>query len=836
MPSEAEPPDPMVGRRIGPYRLTKRLGEGGMGVVYLGEREGEFRQRVAIKLVRYGAATQEVMARLRAERQTLAAIQHPNIVALIDGGATEEGLPYFAMEYVEGTPIDEYCAARGLDVEARLRIFLEVCAAVEHAHRNLVVHCDLKPGNILVTAEGTPKLLDFGIAKLLRPEPGAAAGLTVAGKRPFTPRFASPEQVLGKPVTTSTDVYALGMTLFHVLTGRSPYRFQTHSDAELISAVCLQEPQRPSASVEDVTAARSLEGDLDAILLKALRKEPENRYSSVEALADDIRRRLEGQPVTAHQGTWRYRAGKLIRRNRALTAAAAVTLIAVAGGVAGVAWQAHVALNARARAERRFQEVRELARFMLFDFHDEVQKLPGATPVQEMLVKRSLGYLDSLAKEAAGDAEIETELVEAYVRLGDVQGNPYNPNLGDAEGALASYGKALAIAGRLAQSAPDDLRAVRAAASVHAHTADVLLLRRDVKEAAAHGRAAAAAFEKLAAAQPADVGARVDLAASLDGLGDQLGKGLGDAKGAETSYRKSLAAWESVLALDPKHIRAQRALATMNMKLADLEALSDQRAALARLDRALRALAALPENERASVPSRRLEASVLRRVADCQWELNDTAASLATYRQATEAFRALAAADPANARAQFDLVVALNNGGEALETAGDVAGALHNYAQVADALDALLKNDPENVGWRANRAEILVRIGGLLGKTGQPGEARRQTARGLAAARALADAADTPPSELARAARLLVLCEPQDLRDPGAAARYARRAAELTKFQDAYALDALAEAQLQSGDRAGAEQTVRQALALSGAAQAPPAIKRALEGKLERLK
>jgi len=211
MPDDADVPDPMLGRRIGPYRLTQRLGEGGMGVVYLAVRDDEFKRRVAIKLVRMGAASQEVVARLRAERQTLAAIAHPNIVALLDGGATEDGLPYLAMEYVEGMPIDEYCFRYKLDVAARLRLFLPVCAAVQYAHQNLVVHCDLKPSNILVTTEGIPKLLDFGIAKLLGP---AGGGLTVLGRRPFTPRFASPEQVLGKPVTTATDVYALGMTLY----------------------------------------------------------------------------------------------------------------------------------------------------------------------------------------------------------------------------------------------------------------------------------------------------------------------------------------------------------------------------------------------------------------------------------------------------------------------------------------------------------------------------------------------------------------------------------------------------------------------------------------------
>jgi len=829
-------PDLMLNRRIGHYRLTERIGEGGMGVVYLAEREDEFRQRVAIKLVRCAAESPEIVARLRAERQTLAAVSHPNIVALLDGGATEDGMPYLVMEYIEGAPIDEYCLAHSLDLAARLRLFLRVCAAVEYAHRHLIVHCDLKPSNILVTADGTPKLLDFGIAKLLAPQPGSGAYMTMGAQRPFTPQYASPEQFLGKPVTTAADVYALGAILFQLLTGHGPYRFQTHSDAEMISAVCVQEPQRPSTSLETAPEARRLEGDLDAIILKALRKEPQNRYSSVEQLAEDIRRHLDGRPVTARKGTFRYRASKFIRRHRVTVAAAVVVALALLGGVSGVAWQARVALAAKARAERRFNDVRKLANFLLFDFHDAVQKLPGSTPIQEILVAQSLRYLDSLAREAGGDSGLEIELVEAYSRLGDVQGNPYTPNLGDTAGAMASYRKALAIAEPLARSEPGNTRATRALAGVHLHLGDVLLLTRQTQDAAAHAREATNAFQKLAAAHPADVEAQADLASSLEGLGDQLGRGLGDSTGALDAYRKSLSHWDTALALDPTHVRARRATAGLSMKIADFEAATDQRAALSRLEKALGTLGTLPPDEQASVASRRLEASIRRHIADCLWELNDAKRALESYRQATASFAALAALDPANTRAQFDLIVVLNNAGEAFEASGDLAGALRNYAQVADNLERLVKTDPGNMGWRAHLAEILVRIGGLLMKTGQPADARHQTGRGLDAAREIADNPAAPAGELVRAARLLVSCEPKELRAPGAALRYAQRAVDLTKAGDAYALDTLAEAQIQSGRRDAAVETVTKALALAGAAQPAPWIRRSLEAKLTRLK
>ena len=829
-------PDPMLNRRIGHYRLTKRIGEGGMGVVYLAEREDEFRQRVAIKLVRYTAESPEIVARLRSERQTLAAVNHPNIVALLDGGATEDGMPYLAMEYVEGTPIDEYCAAHSLDLAARLRLFLQICAAVECAHQHLIVHCDLKPSNILVTADGTPKLLDFGIAKLLAPQPGSGAYMTLGQQRPFTPQYASPEQFLGKPVTTATDVYALGMILFQLLTGHSPYRFQTHSDAEMISAVCAQEPQRPSTALETAPEARRLQGDLDAIILVALRKEPQSRYRSVEQLADDIRRHLDGRPVTARKGTFRYRASKFIRRNRVTAAAAAIVALAILGGVGGVAWQARVALRAKARAERRFNDVRKLAHFVLFDFSDAVQKLPGSTPLQEMLVAQSLGYLDSLARESGGDPDLEVDLVEAYVKLGDVQGNPYNPNLGDTTGALASYRKALAIAEPLARSDPGSARATRALANLHLHLGDVLLLTQQTQDAVAHARQATNWFEKLATEHPADLEARADLASSLEGLGDQLAKGLRDTAGALASYQKSLNHWETAAALDPGYIRARRATAGLNMKIADFEATRDAHAALARLNNALRTLGTLPAAEQAAVASRRLEATIRRRIADVLWELNDTKGTLENYRQATESFAALAALDPTNMRAQFDLIVVLSNAAETYEATGDSAGALRNYSQVADNLERLLKIDPGNLTWQSHRAETLVSIGGLLVKTGQAADARHQTARGLDAARQIAENSTAPPGELIRAAQLLVSCEPKELRDASAALRYAQRAVNLTKASDAWALDTLAEAQLQSGGREAAAETVAKALALTGTSQPAPWIRRSLEAKLPRLK
>lgn len=313
-----------LGRRIGPYRLVELLGRGGMGTVYRAVREDDFEKQVALKLVQRGGESETALRRFDAERQILANLEHPAIAQLLDGGTDDEGRPYLVMEHVDGVPIDRYAEEQSLGVDARIELFLAVCGAVALAHRNLVVHRDLKPDNILVTAEGTPKLLDFGIAKLLAPDPADRSRLTRADERPMTPRYASPEQVRGEPITTASDVYSLGLLLFGLLAGRLPCGLDEASAIDLPRRICEVEAERPSAAAE-----RRLSSDLDAIVLKALRKEPGERYASVAELATDLRRYLRGRPVRARRGTALYLAGKFVRRNvRPLLAAAALLLLA----------------------------------------------------------------------------------------------------------------------------------------------------------------------------------------------------------------------------------------------------------------------------------------------------------------------------------------------------------------------------------------------------------------------------------------------------------------------------------------------------------------------------
>ena len=349
--------DSLAGRRIGPYQLMHRIGEGGMAMVYLATRaDDQYRKCVAIKLILPGLHSDDLLRRFRNERQTLAALDHPNIVKLLDGGESEDRLPYLVMDYVDGRPITDYCDAHRLSIAERLRLFRTVCGAISYAHQRLVIHRDLKPGNILVTADGTTKLLDFGIAKLLNPEAAATLVVTRTGQRLMTPDYASPEQVRGEPLTNSTDIYSLGVVLYELLTGNRPYRFKVQSRLEIERAVCEEEPVRPSTAVtciHEVTTADGtsiivtpeavsrtregdpkklssrLHGDLDAIVMMALRKESQRRYSSVYEFSEDIRRHLEGLPVKARPSTIIYRGTKFLHRHKDAAAAVGALLALV---------------------------------------------------------------------------------------------------------------------------------------------------------------------------------------------------------------------------------------------------------------------------------------------------------------------------------------------------------------------------------------------------------------------------------------------------------------------------------------------------------------------------
>ncbi len=451
-------PETLLGRRLGPYRIVGKLGEGGMSSVFLGERaDGHYLQEVAIKLFPYHHGAQSLRSRFDIERHILARLDHPNIARLLDGGTCEDGRPYLVMEYVRGVAIDDYCRGRRLPLAALLKLFCTVCHAVEYAHRNLVVHRDLKPGNILVTEEGIPKLLDFGIAKPLAPLPfGTEAPVTLAGHLLMTPEFAAPEQVGAGPVTTATDVYALGLILYQLLTGQRPY--EIGGDLATLVRTIRESEAPPPSSVVPLPLRRELLGDLDHIVLCALRKEPEQRYPSVRQLAEDVERFLTGRTVRATPPSLRYRCGKFIQRNRLGVGLSCLALVALLAGTFTTTWQWRNAQAEHERAERRFTELRALANTIVFELPGAIEKLPGSTEVRKRLLDRGVAYLDRLAQERRHDQKLLRELGDAYYKLGAVQGHPMQPNVGDGTGAIASLEKSLAVRAALLALRPADSR------------------------------------------------------------------------------------------------------------------------------------------------------------------------------------------------------------------------------------------------------------------------------------------------------------------------------------------------------------------------------------------
>ncbi len=474
----------LIGTTISHYRVVERIGRGGMGDVFRAVRADEaYEQHVALKLISAGRHSTFFINRLRTERQILANLDHPNIARLFDGGTTDDYIPYLVMEYIRGEPITTYCDNHRLSVPDRLKLFLQVCSAVQYAHQHLIIHRDVKPDNILVTADGVAKLMDFGIAKILDAdaEPGHGhATMTVT--RAFTPAFASPEQIKGEAISTASDVYSLGVVLYQLLTGQSPYWRSSHTRHELAHAICDVEPEKPSAAViSSVPVAddkvspqcvslcrnttpdklhRTLSGELDQILLKALRKEPQHRYPSAQAFADDLQAYTLGLPVSARRGTFSYRAAKFMRRNKVGLSVAVIVMLMMFAGALAVVREARIARTAQFRAEQRFEALRKLTNSMLFEFHDSIEKLPGSTAPRELVVRRSLEYLEQIAAEGNNDPATLRDLAAGYERIGRIKAEEGHPHLGGAgsfQEAHELYKKALTIRQKLAAANPEDV-------------------------------------------------------------------------------------------------------------------------------------------------------------------------------------------------------------------------------------------------------------------------------------------------------------------------------------------------------------------------------------------
>jgi eukaryotic-like serine/threonine-protein kinase len=653
-------------RRAGPYRLVQELGRGGMGTVYLAERDDEeYHTRVAVKLVRPGMDTDFILHRFRRERPILAHLQHPNIARLLDGATTDDGLPYIVMEYIDGLPIIEYCEAHSLGIRERLTLFLEVCSALEYAHHHFVVHRDLKPGNILIDRSGRPKLLDFGISKVLHSEAYEITGVLM-----LTPDYASPEQISGDAITITSDIYSLAAVLYELLTGAKPHRIENATPRAIERAICEQDVIRPSVVVESKSLARQIKGDLDTILLRALEKDPNRRYACVGQFSDDIRRYLAHQPVKARPNTLRYRILKFVRRRYKAVAAIGLVAASLAAGVFVSAREAHT-------ARENLAQVRRLANTFVFDAHDAIRDLPGSTRARRFIVETGLRYLDEVARHSRGDLELTAELAAAYQRVGDVQGDVMAANLGDTTGALESYGKAMALL--------DEVGTQKAG-------------KRNVQ---------------------------MDRMMLLDRIGRVYSYTEHDGQ-ALASYREAQMLGEKLLSAAPDDVQLRRKLAEIHIEAGGLLRLSGK--AQASLDENKKALALVLGSSGNAPDDRSMQyelAAVYSAIGMSEVRLGHLSHGLERYQQALAVIQQLTKLEPANGSYQHELMQIYTHLGDVLgnpnlRNLGDTPGAIHAYREMLALARRLYESDAADQRAVSDYAIALTRVAAPLAQNHLP--------------------------------------------------------------------------------------------------------------------
>lgn len=720
----------LIGKQIDDYRIICELGRGGMGAVFLAERaDGMFEQKVALKIIKRGMDSDAIIQRFSLERQILASLEHPFIARLIDGGISDDGLPYFVMEFVEGKRIDDFCNDENLSVESRLKLFQKVCEAVQYAHRNLVVHRDLKPSNILVTKEGTPKLLDFGIAKLLQTQ-GEIRSETQF--QIFTPEYASPEQVRGEKITTSSDVYSLGVLLYELLTDDFPYHFKSKTPLEIASVVCNSEPLRPSFAITNEnqrpktndqrrknnpqSKIQNLKSDLDNIVLMALRKEPERRYQSAAELSEDIERFLAGLPIKAQANTFFYLAQKFVQRNTIAVSFASIAFVGIFVGLITTTWQMRIAQTERAKAEKRFNDVRRLANSVVFDYHDSIAKFAGTTAVRERLVKDALEYLDNLNNEAENDKGLQRELATAYSKIGDVQGNPNNANLGKTKDALASYQKAFAIRDKLLSANTNDTNLRSEMAEIHEKLAEVLRVSDDIKTAFSHLKAAQTLRENLTPSR--ELALNYLKIGSL--LGDENSSNLGETKNGLLFVEKAISNLKNLQQTDEN----KTALVECYLTQANLlfstgkvtEALNISREALNLQE-------SLTSTDSANPKKQKVLANTYNRVADMLFEFDKFDEALKLVKKAIEISEKLVQSDANDFEARHDLGVFNQRRGKWLYFDGKLDEAFIFHQKALPIFENLVASDKTNLLFQFDLATLKADIADVLDAQNKPDEA-----------------------------------------------------------------------------------------------------------------
>jgi tRNA A-37 threonylcarbamoyl transferase component Bud32/tetratricopeptide (TPR) repeat protein len=670
--AEQQLPDSRIGETFGHYKILEKIGAGGMGAIYLAERsDDEFQKRVAVKIIKRGMDSDAILRRFRQERQILAALEHPNIARLLDGGTTADGLPFLVMEYIEGVPVNVYCRENDLDLTTRLALFREICAAVQFAHQKLVVHRDLKPSNIFVTKDGTPKLLDFGIAKLLNT---TDASETQTQHRVLTPAYASPEQLRGETVSTATDVYSLGLILREILQVSS-LKSQVSSSKFQVSG---SKSQVAGAGEERKVNGKgqTLPDDVRAIVRTATHEDTARRYGSAENLSEDIRRHLVGLPVSARKDTFGYRTGKFLRRNPVAVMAVTVIFLLLVGGILLVSRQARIAERERMRAERRAENLRLLSSSFAVELHDAILNLPGSLPARQLLLTRAVEQLDVLAAESDGNPQLQDELAQGYYNLSQLP----NINLADVD---QNAQKGIAI------------------------------------------------YQNLLAADPPNIAYRKQLAKGYT-LQANAQKVRGDTSGALALLQKSMTILEAVVADDPEVGKHRLLLQDVEAETAAIliitgrarESLEMSRKALA-LGAELVKLNAIDDDfERMLAVLHFDECKSLTYLGDYQ-------GSLELLRADWSIVAEQAAAHPNDTRFRYEIWAYQRGLALAFERSGDKQAAAESLKSALEIIDGLRKSSLEDIGYQRNTSFTRLALGQFFVRQNQAALAVPQLVQAL---------------------------------------------------------------------------------------------------------
>jgi serine/threonine protein kinase/tetratricopeptide (TPR) repeat protein len=760
---------------IGPYKLIELIGEGGMGVVYRARQLQPLRRDVALKIIKPGMDSRQVILRFESERQALALMDHPNIAHVLDAGTTERGLPYFVMELMDGVPITSFCDAKDLTIRQRVELFIQVSNAIQHAHQKGIIHRDIKPSNVLVTQlEGrpVPKVIDFGLAKALAGHIADASVMTSVGSMVGTLEYMSPEQAeLGRrDIDTRTDIYSLAAVLYELLTGVTPLDRESLTDSsyvQILSRIRDEEPKRPSTRLKqlgqvadsgaprqsDPTKVRPALGEeLDWIVMKALEKDRTRRYETVNGMARDLQRYLAGEPVEAAPPSATYRLRKFVHRHlTGVLAAAAIILMLLASSI--VSWMFYrSAVREKARAESRFADVRSLARFVLFDFDQAISA--GATPARQAVVQKATEYLDRLASDRGNDVSLARELVDGYLKVGDLQGNPMGPNLGDRTAAKRSYEHAL----RIAESTPSVDPATPA--EIRIRIADVLFAEGAIKEAVGVYQKA---NEVLDASGIAGDRKRVLLLNNLSKLCFGYSS-LSDYADAIPCYVDMGQRAREYSRTNPEESRFKTNLAVAELRLGDARARSG--------------------------------------------DLDD---GLPFMLHAIAMAEEMAAASPNSPSALRFVCVASGVTGDVLRLAGQYGQASRHFRRALEITTRLLENDTRNEQLQRDRVGFLARLAESIGMDRNITECCDLTAQAKRASRPLAEKPNASELDIQGYAWILLATPCARLRDPVRALTFVQPLVAGSGRQDPSYLLMLAQAYAGIGDTKRAIWTLEEA-------------------------